>query len=509
MRSFKILLIVLSLSVSVFSSSIERDYTFKGSISQEVLENYLSRSMHYCGLTAGSPGGESNCFEDDLRVILKTGAKYISRCAFAWDVPEDDDAHFELAKKRAQIIHQADPEIILEADIFETVYSAKAPEAANRDFSTNGVENIKISPFAFKEFGLKPENRTFRYEDMIYKDGLWRNRWCPGASVPDLTRMETKLWVFYRAKKYIDAGYESIQLGQIQLFAAGDPEFEHISDMINRIRRYGNKHSRRGYVIISGHVSLDSPNEIVKDGKILIDFLPFPLRLKGIADSPLHACLEMGYIDSVYDKKISGIHPAGWRCENLPKLLEFDNYYNNITSPGTVFPWGTDEITWFANQTKDYRDEFLKYSWDWIWKHAENCYLSMPARRVCRVPVYEQNNPMTTTYYCNNKSNACPVGFGQEDVIKQIWDNPNYQDNQSRLILKLEQGETAQGIKISDMSEDIPEKKIKIFWMAYGGFSSPEDRKKAKKAIKTGKYDIFDEFEKDESFIREADLLRK
>lgn len=484
-------------------------YYFNGSISQEALENYLSRSIHYCGITIGSPEGGSECFEDDLRVIKKTGVKYISRAAFAWDVPEDDEAHFSKAKQRAARIHEVDPDIILEADIFETVYSSKSPESAERDFSTSGVEDIKVPAFAFREFGLEPEERTFRYEDMIYKDGLWRNRWCPGASVPDLTRMETKLWVFYRAKRYIDAGYESIQLGQIQLFAARDPQYEHMADMMDRIRRYGRKHARRKYVLISGHVSLDSPNEIVKDGKILIDFLPFPLRLKGNAAAALHACLEMGHIDSVYDKKISGIHPAGWKCENLPKLLEFDNYYNNLTSPGTIFPWGTDEMTWFANLAKDYRDEFLKYSWDWIWKHAENSYLSMPGRRVCRVPVYEQDNPITTMYYCNNKSKACPTGFGQEDVIKEIWSNPNYQHNTNRLILHLDEGETAQGIKVPDMSEDIPVETMKVYWMAYGGFTSARDRAKAERIIESGDKTMLGEFKLDESFKREAKLLRK
>lgn len=483
-------------------------YFFNGSIPKDVLDNYLSRSIHYCGLTAGSPEGASPSFNDDLRVIKKVGAKYISRAAFAWDVPQDDNAHFELAKKRAQIIHRVDPEIMLEADIFETVYSANAPEAKKRTFSTNGVENIEIPAFAFKEFGLKPEKRTFRYEDMIYQDGLWRNRWCPGASVPDITRTEAKLWVFYRARKYIDAGYESIQLGQIQLFTARDPQFEHLADIIDRIRKYGSKYSRRNYVLISGHISLESHHNIVRDGKIMVDFLPFPLRLKSIPDSPLHTCLEMGYIDSVYDKVISGIHPSGWHCENIPMLLEFDNYFNSLTNPGKVFPWGTDEITWFANQNEKSRNEFLKYAWDWIWKHTDNCFLSMPGRRVCRVPVYEHKNPYTTMYYCNNKSKACPKGFNQEDVIKQIWSNPNYQDNTRRMKLFLEDGETSQGIILKELSEDISIEKLKILYMVHGGFTSETEKHKAKQLL-ANPDQIKNKNQQDRSYKREAELLRK
>jgi hypothetical protein len=509
MKSTKLSLFLMLLMAITVSAESSRDYSFDGSISEQVLNNYLSRSIHYCGFTAGSPEGNSPYFMDDLRVIKKTGAKYISRAAFAWDVPADDDAHFKQAEERAKMVHKIDPEIILEADIFETVYSAKAPEAADRDFSTNGVENIQIPAFVFEKFGLKPEKRTFRYEDMIYKSGLWRNRWCPGASVPDLSRIETKLWVFYRAKRYIDAGYESIQLGQIQLFVAEDPEFEHMADMIQRIREYGKKHSRRHYVLISGHISLESPHKIVKNGELLVDFLPFPLRLKSIHDSKLEACLEMGYIDSVYDKKITGKHPAGWYCDDLPMLLEFDNYFNSLTNPGKIFPWGTDEITWFANLKESSRNEFLKYAWDWIWKHDKNAYLSMPGRRVCRVPVYENENPITMMYYCNNKSVACPVGFNQEDTIKQIWDNPNYQDNSSRLIIKLDDGETAPGIKLDNLPEDIPVEKMKLLWTAYGGFSEDSERKKAIKMIKENKkLNSLDEFRQTEEYKREADKLR-
>ncbi|WP_146683887.1 hypothetical protein [Limihaloglobus sulfuriphilus] len=504
-----VLLAIYILTASASDENSRRDYGFDGSISREVLHNYLSRSIHYLGMAVSSPEGPSPSFEDDLGVVLKAGAKYISRCSYAWDVPADDDAHFQIAKERAGIIHRADPEIMLQADIFETVYSAKAPEAGDRDFSKNGVENIKIPAFAFEEFDLEPEERTFRYEDMIYKDGLWRNRWCPGASVPDITSTETKMWVFYRAKKYIDAGYESIQLGQIQLFTAKDSDWRHMEDIINRIRRYGKEHARRNYVLISGHVSLESPHKIVKDGKILLDFLPFPLRLKSIPASPLHACLEMGYIDSVYDEKITGTHPSGWQCEDLPMVLEFDNYFNSLTNPGTIFPWGTDEITWFANQKEDYRNEFLKYAWDWLWKHDPNSYLSMPGRRVCRVPVYENENPITVSYYCNNPSPACPGGFGQEDVIAEIWSNPNYQDNFNRLVLHLEDGETSQGIRLGSLQEDMPVERLKLLYQAYGGFTPPQQRRKALRALREESWKEIEKIEQSQSYQREAELLRK
>jgi len=49
---------------------------------------------------------------------------------------------------------------------------------------------------------------------MIYADGRRKDQWGKGASVPDVSRMETRLWFYFLAASYIDLGFEAIHYGQ-------------------------------------------------------------------------------------------------------------------------------------------------------------------------------------------------------------------------------------------------------------------------------------------------------
>ena len=56
-----------------------RDYNFDGSISREVLENYLSRSITMMDLLSGV-GDE----DDNIRMLKNIGAKFAGRSLYVW-----------------------------------------------------------------------------------------------------------------------------------------------------------------------------------------------------------------------------------------------------------------------------------------------------------------------------------------------------------------------------------------------------------------------------------------
>ena len=56
-----------------------RNYTFDGTLSREVLENYLSRSISMEGLFNGR--GD---FDDNVRMLKSCGAKFIGRSLCLW-----------------------------------------------------------------------------------------------------------------------------------------------------------------------------------------------------------------------------------------------------------------------------------------------------------------------------------------------------------------------------------------------------------------------------------------
>src|SRR6266567_7577235 len=99
---------------------LARDYHFDGSMSEEVLRSYLSRSMTTMYLLTGH--GD---FDDNLRVLTNCGVKFAGRAVYQWGREEGGAPalpnKLELAKANAAKIHRADPELILQACIFEIV----------------------------------------------------------------------------------------------------------------------------------------------------------------------------------------------------------------------------------------------------------------------------------------------------------------------------------------------------------------------------------------------------
>ena len=159
---------------------------------------------------------------------------------------------------------------------------------------------------------------------------------------------------------------------------------------------------------------------LVRDGKLLLDFHSFPLRIKEVPDKPQEAILEVGFSDAIYGRSKGGVTPSGWKCEHLPYLVELDNWgasrQPGEAKAGGIWVWGYDEITWFAHQSKEYRADWLRYAWDWVRKTDPNGFLEMPGSRTMRSPLDGKR-----WYYANAPSEAVPDGLGDEEAIRAIW----------------------------------------------------------------------------------------
>src|ERR1035437_6267408 len=155
-----------------------REYRFDGSISEPVLRSYLSRSMTTLDLLTGH--GD---VDDNIRMLRDCGVKFAGRTIYLWGQEADLPRKLGLAKKNAAKVHDADPEIILQACVFEIV--------------SQDVGNLPVPDWAFVALGQPVEKRNFRYEAMLYTSRKGRDQWSQGASVPDVSLNETKLWFYY------------------------------------------------------------------------------------------------------------------------------------------------------------------------------------------------------------------------------------------------------------------------------------------------------------------------
>ncbi len=374
------------------------EYHFDRTISRGTLENYLSRAITMEGMFNGR--GD---LDDNIRMLKCIGAKFIGRSLCLWGGEANLLNNLERAKQQTPKAHAADPDMILQACIFEIV--------------TTQVGQVPVPDWAFAALGLPAEKRNFRYADMLYLDGRFKDHWRAGQSVPDVGRPETKLYFYFLGASFIDVGCEAIHLGQTELMNHNDKGLDHYSQVLVLIRSYAAQHARRHMVLLDSHVPSGG---LVRDGQMLMDFHSFPLRIMETPDKPQEAILKVGFSDGIYGRSKGGTTVSGWKCDQLPYLVEIDNWgvskQPGQAKAGSIWIWGYDEITWFAHQSQQYRSNWLSYAWNWVRQTDTNGFLQMPGSRTLVSPLDRKR-----WYYANKPSAAVPEGYGDEEAIRAIW----------------------------------------------------------------------------------------
>ena len=411
LRSGTILIFSLLLSSSQVQDPAP-DYHFRGQISEEVLRAYLDRAItmaEVCTSPKFKVDGQDAFEQDNIRLIRNTGAKFIGRAIFRWGSEHslNDPEFWSHAEKVIAQVHAFDEDVIFQAAVFEAV--------------TQHVKLVPVPERVFQAFGLPLEKRNFSYKDMLFSSGRYQNHWGEGTSVPDITQRETKLWFYYLATSYIEAGIEAIHWGQVALMGAGDPDLRHWFEMTGLIRDYARDHARRHFILHDAH----APEGGFKSGdRLLMDFHSFPLRIKSVEDEAMKGILEVGHLDAIYHRSMGGLTASGWTCEHLPYLVEFDNF-GISNHPGRAnnrdhYIWGYDEISWFSLLSPEEQKKWLEYAYTWVKKTDSDGYLQMP---VCRV-VSNGKDPVHK-YKAHIKSEVCPGGTGLEAKIKELWSSPS------------------------------------------------------------------------------------
>jgi uncharacterized protein (TIGR02145 family) len=369
------------------------DYRFDGSISLPVLQNYLSRAIHM-----GQLGTGVGNTVDNIRMVKNIGAKYLGRVMFVFGKESTFPQRLQTTITIGAQIHANDPDVILEGGVFEYV--------------STDVNTLPIPAYVFQQFNLPVETRNFRQAEMVFADNPIINR---PYTVPDITKMETRLWYYYLATAQIDAGIESIHWGYFEPQAVNDKAsgYTIYFDMFRRVRLYAKTHARRHFVLCNADANV-APGS---GGDLLFDFGSGNLHSNGIREiaSEPQKC----ELYSKYGSSGNGVTPSGWATTRLPFLTHFDNngvYGSNSGTPGNG-TWNWDEITWFANQPETYRNEFLRYADNYIsniWPNNAG-HLEMPGIRIISPAMNGTSN------YFANSSSLYPWGFNQEETIRQIW----------------------------------------------------------------------------------------
>ena len=375
---------------------------FCGPPSEATLHAYLSRAITL------ARGFVSESLDDDLRLIRDLGVAFLGRSALIWSCDPDDEQHFAQAAAFARRVHdEVDRRVVCQAAVFEAVY----PE----------VERIAVPDWVFAAFDEPAERRTFRFADMWRADdclGRWPE-FGSGGVVPDLRQAEARRWFYYRCRRYLDAGFEAIHLGQPHLYAARDAGFALLDDLIARVRAYAATAARRRWVWLDAHT-----HGIVRGGRLLFDLHSRPISAVNFTERPERLILQLR------GRSRGGVTPAGWRCASLPYLIEVDNWggwslpagRRDDAARASCRRWGYDDIAWFAHQPAEVRRHFLRYAHRFLRVQDDAAHFQMPVRRLLgEAPVTAADGTQIWHYHANRPSPACPQGFGDEETIAAIW----------------------------------------------------------------------------------------
>lgn len=177
--NLRLLVFTAALLIPPSSAIQARDYEFDGTITRTTLENYLSRSITMLDLLTGHGN-----VDDNVRMLKSVGAKFTGRTIYLWGHERQLPTGLAAARQNAPKIHAADPQMILQACVFEIV--------------SKDVDKLPIPAWALDAFGQPPEQRNFRYEAMLHPGGRGHNHWRQGSSIPDISQQETRLWNWVR-----------------------------------------------------------------------------------------------------------------------------------------------------------------------------------------------------------------------------------------------------------------------------------------------------------------------
>ncbi len=265
------------------------DYHFEGGISREVLLNYLSRALTTSELCLGfrCPGF---AWEQNLRLIAELQPKFLGRAAYVWGWEDEYLEHLQDLPGRVAAIHAIDPEIVVQGCVFEIV--------------TADVERVAVEARVQEALGLEPVARNFDLEAMGSEPLAWHT----AAVLPDITRLETQLWFLQLAMIYIDGGVEAIHFGRLDAVAKHDRDLAATAAFLDVVRAYARVHARRDWVLLDAHT-----HGLVRDGRLLLDFHSWPLRPREVgAPGERDVILQPGFLDAIYGRSRGGVTPSGW-----------------------------------------------------------------------------------------------------------------------------------------------------------------------------------------------------
>ena len=239
------------------------DPRFNGSMSRAVMETYLSRAitmdgltkMTWCPYNCPPPPADSYdpaAFDQEVAMLASLNARFIGRAVSLWESEELVDGTAARAATVVQRINQA----YAAAGNVPPIVQGAVFEILSTSVTGRPIEDATAAAFGY------PTGRAFhidsmRYQNMPTADTYWPNDDnTPSTKVyPDMSRLQTRMWFYQVATKYIKAGCEAIHFGQVDLMSKADPGHRYWWQMLSKVRAYAATNAARHLVLCDAHTA--------------------------------------------------------------------------------------------------------------------------------------------------------------------------------------------------------------------------------------------------------------
>jgi hypothetical protein len=435
-----------------------KEYYFMGSMSQELLNKYLDKSLFIMGYSDPENfNGKLKTHEKSaLLALIKDIRPKMIAIAGTWSIGDNHSLGWlrHQTQKDIEEIHAFDPDIICGGAVFEIFHKIYPGEITIPDFV--------LTEFGFSVTGtgssrhrnhLGVISHAFDVKLMRYTSAADRIDFGGenGEITPDITKVESQMWLYFMSTLFIDAGCELLSLGDMFVIAGIDRKagYGSLWMLMQKIRKYGSTRNR-GIVLIEGRYYV---NDTIRNAQVyyydpnphhpligkperqlLYDFISSGVPVAQIAGlkitgggvyvSPIPCTPDYAPVKLIKTHLLGaspgGLSPLGWITKHCPSRLQFDQGGGTYTPFGCgVGEFGTlsafrnygwDPASWFAAQSEYYRNLLLKYLYYHIKCLDRNAHLIFIARTTVRV-----DNKEDKMYHAYTGS------ANQQETMKCIW----------------------------------------------------------------------------------------
>lgn len=304
-------------------AQIPNDYTINGyPVPRHVIESYLSRNLnlqtliwqgkyHVPDAAPSVTHNVANCMGSDhtqriLSIINNTSPKYISLAEGDWfsDSWTAQNNHWDHVLWTADAIHAIDDEILLEVGLYEHIEISDVvwPMVLGDD---------PDEEYIFDTWGSDPDwpvgqtSITITADNMAYDEMVWAryHNSVPGNDdldefnfyVPDLSKLTTRVYWYWRMCEYVRRGYESFHMGLQNKMLKRDCDNLLIHDLIEKVKAFGampnglgGQNARRGVVFFNAQNGEDHNP----------DYIPGCLQASGCPD-PMNPGTNCTHLDNL------------------------------------------------------------------------------------------------------------------------------------------------------------------------------------------------------------------